>query len=96
MKRKTLEQYFSGEEQWREFARLFEAEWARCDFKDELLSAVGGDREIAMVVYGSVLYRPLEWVDKSIPALSGSTPRECSKTEDGRKRLKEMLMRLPR
>jgi hypothetical protein len=37
----------------------------------------------------------LEWLDTRIPALNGETPRACLQTDLRRRRLKEMLMRMP-
>jgi len=96
MNKNSLENYHSSDAVWHRFAALFLDEWQTCQFKDELLSALDNDKEIAAVIYGSVWQNALQWIDNSVPALDNITPRECMKTEDGRKRLKTMLMRMPR
>ena len=89
-----LENYYRGDADWQKFAALFVNEWSTCQFQNELLSALNNDEEIAMVIYGSVQQGALQWINKLIPALNNTTPLECMKTEDRRKRLKTMLMRM--
>lgn len=96
MENDNLENYYPGDDSWHRFAMLFADEWANCLFKDELLSALNDNEDIAMVIYASVRQNALQWIDESVPALNSITPRECMKTEDGRKRLKTMLTRMPR
>lgn len=96
MKNDELENYYPGDDAWHRFAILFVDEWATCQFQNELLSALDDDKEIAMVIYGSVFEHALQWIDEPVPALNNLTPRECMKTEAGRKRLKTMLTRMPR
>ena len=96
MSESSIENYYSGEANWQKFAALFVDEWSTCQFQNELVSALDNDQEIAMVIYGSVQQNALQWIDKPIPALNNAAPRECMETEDGRKRLKTMLMRMPR
>ena len=48
--------------------------------------------EIQAQVLGPFLQKRLEsWIDESIPALGGKTPREAVKTSTGRKRVQNML-----
>ena len=96
MNRNYLERYYPGNEKWQKFAELFVDEWSTCKFQNELVSALDNNQEIAMVIYGSVQQNAMQWIDKSIPALNKATPRQCMEIEDGRKRLKTMLMRMPR
>ncbi len=91
-----LEKYYPGDAAWQNFAALFDDDWAACNFRADLLKALGGEEEIAKVVYGSVFRRALRWIDEPVPALLNQTPRACAGTEAGRKRLKTMLMRMPR
>lgn len=92
----NLENYYPGDAAWHRFAALFVDEWSTCQFRSELLSELNDDEEVAMVIYGSVQQNALQWIDKSVPALSNTTARECMKTEEGKKKLKTMLMRMPR
>ena len=92
----NLENYYPGDANWHRFAILFVDEWSTCQFQNELLLAVDNDKEIAMVVYASVWQSALEWIDEPVPALGNITPGECMKTDNGRRRLRTMLMRMPR
>lgn len=96
MNNDNLENYYPGDASWQKFAALFADEWSTCQFQNNLLSALNNDKEIAMVVYGSVWQNAPTWIDEPVPALNILTPRECMKTEEGQKRLKTMLMRMPR
>ena len=96
MNNDNLESYYPGDDDWHRFAILFVDEWSTCQFQNELLLAVNNDKEIAAVIYGSVWQNSLQWIDEPMPALNNRTPRQCIETEDGRKRLKTMLMRMPR
>lgn len=96
MKNGDLENYYPGDKDWYRFAILFVDNWTTCQFQNELLSALDYDEEIAMVIYGSVFQHALLWIDERVPALNNMTPRECMKTETGLKRLKTVLMRMPR
>lgn len=96
MKSSELEEFFSGENSWNKFVEVFNAEWGKCSFKKQLITALGGHEDIAKVVYSSVEEKALEWINESVPALGNISPRECLVSERTVKRLKEMLMRMPR
>lgn len=91
-----LEQFYSGDAAWSSFATLFVNDFSRCIYKDELKKALGGHEELAAVIYGSFGETALQWISQSVPALSGLSPLECLESEAGLKRLRTMLMRMPR
>lgn len=91
-----LEEYYPGDDAWIKFSQCFDNEWEKCPSQSEVLQSVSGEIDIAKVVYGSFLAGYSQWLEMSVPALSDSTPTECLKTEIGEKRLKTMLMRMPR
>jgi hypothetical protein len=90
-----LEDYYIGDAAFRSFARLCKRHWRDCGFQDELLEAVGNDRELAMVIYFHLADYALKWLDRRVPALSGAKPRNCLKDARKRRRLKECLLRMP-
>ncbi|MBK8870877.1 MAG: hypothetical protein IPN19_07450 [Elusimicrobia bacterium] len=96
MKSSELEDFFSGEKNWNKFVDVFNAEWEKCPFKKQLITALDGHEDIAKVVYSSIEEKALEWINESVPALGNMSPRECLVSEGTVKRLKEMLMRMPR
>ena len=85
-----LEDYYSGDDWWHEFARVFRGELDRCSFKSELTSMLLGDAELAEVIYASVGDRALKYMVTPIPALSGLTPQECMETPEKVRRLREV------
>jgi hypothetical protein len=91
-----LEDYYSGDDWWHEFAEVFKGESKRCPFKSELIAALHGDEELADVIYASVGDRALKYMKTPIPALSGLTPEECLATPEKIRRLRECLLRMPR
>jgi hypothetical protein len=95
---KGLEHYYAGDKDWREFVAVFSEEWKGCPFQEELLDAVGGAVDLAIVIYyqcGNEYEDCLEFMESKVPALNGISPKECLKTDWGIKRLRECLMRSP-
>jgi hypothetical protein len=90
-----LEDYYSGDRAWAEYVNTFSDRWPDCPFKEELMAALGGDLGLAKTIYWHLEENAVGWLDARIPALGGKTPRACLRTEKGRRRLKEMIMRLP-
>jgi hypothetical protein len=93
-KPKRLEDFYCGDAAFRSFARACRADWRDCDFQKELLEAVGGDRDLAVVMYRQLDDQALKWLDRRVPALSGRKPRTCLQTARGRRGVKECLMRM--
>lgn len=91
-----LETYYKGDEAWQVFVSAFEEHWEKCYFKEELIGALNGQEDIALVVYASVKDRWKSWIDQPIPALDGLSPHDCVKNQILLRRLRTMLMRMPR
>ena len=91
----SLEKYFKSETDWKDFSRNYNEKWAECPFKEELLEKVRNNKEIAVVIYGTVEDGAFNYLNSNIPALDGLTPLECLESKDTIKRLKVALMRMP-
>lgn len=91
-----LEKYYAGDQAFVGLARAYKTEWEKCNFKEELIAAVDGDIAIATVIFGTLGVQSVPWLEKLVPALDGTSPRQCLKSETGIKRLKECLLRMPR
>jgi hypothetical protein len=90
-----LEDYYGGDVGFHELAEACALEWPKCACKVELLDAVGGDLDLAIVFHYHFGDKVFEGLNKQTPALEGLTPAECIKSEKGRRRLKECLWRMP-
>jgi hypothetical protein len=90
-----LEDFYTGDNEFHQFAVTCESEWAKCTDQDRLLSAVDGDLDLAITCHYHLGEGALEWLDSVVPALEGFTPRQCLKSEKLRRRLKECLWRMP-
>lgn len=90
-----LEQYYSGDEHWLIFSKLYR-KYGVCEEVVNLSKKFNSDIILASVIYGKIgenYY--LEWIEKKIPALDYLSPLDCSGRRDLTNRLKEMLMRMP-
>jgi hypothetical protein len=94
MEEHQLENFYSGRDAWQGLVRAHAENWPSCDFQDALLKHLHGNIEIAKVIYSHVGDDALNWIDRPIPALDGLTPIQCL-IEGKKKRLQEMLMRMP-
>ncbi|VAW87483.1 Signal transduction histidine kinase CheA [hydrothermal vent metagenome] len=92
----SLENYFPGNKRWNDFVSCFENEWVECDFQNELIEQLSNNVDIAKVIYASVGTIALDWIKETVPALENLSPSECLKSFNGTRRLKTMLMRMPR
>jgi hypothetical protein len=90
----SLSKYYSGDMVWENLASLYMERWMECPFKGELLNAVNGDQNLAATIYGALGNSAMKWLDKSVPALDGRTPRSCLVTPDGELSLRECLIRM--
>ena len=73
-----LDEFYPGDGVWKGFARVFRGELDKDSLVGaELVRLVGGDEELAAVIYGSVFEKALEWVREKIPALNDRTMLEC-------------------
>lgn len=90
-----LEMYYVGDKAFADLASAYMKVWKKCSFKEDLIVAVDGDVEIAVIIFGHFLDHSMNWLENKVPALDELTPKECMKTENGIKRLKTCLMRMP-
>jgi hypothetical protein len=90
-----LEDYYSGDDGFHQFAITCESEWAKCPHQPRLLSAVQGDLDIAMACHYHLGEQVFHWLVSAVPALDGLTPSQCLKSQKHRRRLKECLWRMP-
>ena len=90
----SLSKHYSGDAVWENLASLYMERWKECSFKSELLNAVSGDQKLAATIYGALGNSAMKWLDKSVPALDGRTPRSCLATQDGELSLRECLIRM--
>ena len=92
----TSDRSFNVDDSLKKLARNYDDEWESCEFKEDLLKAMNNHLDIAIVIYGTLLDDSMSWVSRSVPALSGLTPIQCMSTPSGIKRLKQILLSLPR
>lgn len=93
---RLLEKYYKGGEAWSKFSSLFVDNWEKCKFKEELVKKFDGNVDIAMVVFASLGNEALRWSSEPVPALGNNSPIDCVSSVEKMKRLKTMLMRMPR
>ena len=90
-----LERYYSGNENWIFFSKLYEA-YKDIEKVQGLARKFNDDLILASVIYGRIgdeYY--LTWIENKIPALDHLTPLDCNNDISLINRLKEMLMRMP-
>lgn len=94
-KRSNLEDHYSGDPAWEAFSTLFLDDFHASPVRDALLAIVS-DESLAAVIAGSFGADSLSRLDETVPALGDESPKACLQTTTGQRRLKEMLMRMPR
>jgi len=89
-----LEQYYSGDENFIQYSNVFSDEWDRYTFKDELLTMVNNDVDLARPIsyYAGDSFE--EFMINKIPVLDDISPKECLGNQSGIRRLKTCLMRM--
>ena len=95
MDKPGLEQFYSGDAAWKNLADLCRGRSASYDRTADLVRLLGGDEELADVVYFRLGGQAVERLDEKVPALSGLTVRECLANPATVRRLREMLLRMP-
>ncbi len=90
-----LEQFYKGDDDWKDYVEFYSKIWNTCNYKDLLLSELGNDLNLAQVVYGILEDESLVWINCNIPALDNLKPVECIDDENLKKRLKVVLTRFP-
>jgi hypothetical protein len=97
MKKKQLEDFYSGDAAWAnnvEAARQQYWSGAEPALQQALLRAVGDDLSLAIMIYARLENGCLEWLDTPVPALGGRKPANCLGSEPLLRRLREALMRM--
>lgn len=78
---------------WNNFAKLCEAKFVECTFKDQLLPLCGNDPKLAAVIYYQTQQNALKWMSKRVPALGNQTPLKSVLTQPTK--LKSVLISMP-
>lgn len=90
-----LEQFYKGDDYWKDYVEFYSKIWNTCNHKELLLSILGNDLNLAQVVYGILKDESLNWINNNVPALDNLKPAECINDENLKKRLKVVLTRFP-
>lgn len=85
--------YPSAEAWWKKFCLNGETELKQSEIKEELLAELSNDRYLAMAVNHFVGKSFKSWLNKEgIDDLGGLTPKQCLKSEYGKKRLRMLFL----
>ncbi|WP_423393811.1 hypothetical protein [Burkholderia sp. LMG 21824] len=90
-----LEQYYAGDDGWKEFSDLF------VKFKDfqevqDLAKDLNGQLDLAYTIYWVAGPKSAKkWINSNVPALDNIRPVDCVDNRELLKRLRECLMRMP-
>ncbi|ALK21546.1 hypothetical protein CEQ23_34065 [Burkholderia cepacia] len=90
-----LEQYYAGDDVWKNFSDLF------AKFKDfpevrDLAKALNGHLDLAYTIYWVAGPTSAQkWISSNVPALDNISPIDCTDNPELIKRLRECLMRMP-
>ena len=90
-----IERQYPGDDALRRLLDCYEAEWRQGPFPQQLVDAVGGDELLARGVHALAGQHWRQWLDQSVPALQGLTPRQCLDSPATVVRLKALIMRMP-
>ncbi len=83
-----------NEEHWFHYSILGKDELYQSPIKDEIIAYVDGDEQLAMVLNHWFGKEYKKWMESIVPAMEGITGAECLKSEQGRRRLYTVLMRM--
>jgi len=81
------------EKDWQDFVDGYRADWIACKEKSAILAEVGSE-DLAIALHGVLLSRWRAWLDRPSDALNGKSAKECLKTKEGTKLVKQVLMRM--
>jgi hypothetical protein len=87
-----LENYFDGEENWKNFAKIYKK--IETENTNELLTLLNHNIELANSIEGLIGNNSVNWLYRHVPALNNLRPIDCINDEKLLKRLKECLMRM--
>ena len=89
-----LEQYYPGDEAWDRFVAAAPRGFENFGDSKTLQLALGGDTEMAAVVYAIVGDDAVDWALGPKEMLDGLSPAACLSDAPFRRRLRTMLMRM--
>lgn len=90
-----IEKFYLGDKAFAEFSATFSDAWNNYERKENLLTLLRNDVELARPIAFKLGNTCEEWIRSPVPALDKETPLECLKTQTGIKKLKTCLMRMP-
>ncbi len=90
-----LTHLFSGEIAWAKYVVLASRHWESFQFKEDLISQVNGDIDLAKVIAFKVGNKFNEWLDYKIPAIENKSPKWCIQNPENINGIKELLLRMP-
>ncbi|WP_162899643.1 antitoxin Xre/MbcA/ParS toxin-binding domain-containing protein [Ralstonia syzygii] len=73
---------------------MLEQEWQDNDITEEL-SHLTNDQEIAKAIWGSLRSESVKWLHRPVPMLESQCPIDLLHTEEGRGRVRWMLISNP-
>jgi hypothetical protein len=79
---------------WNTFAKVCEQEFGSCTFQAELVRECGGNEDIAWATYFHLRSDAINWLHRSVPALSGRTPASLM-AEDREDEVRHCLWSMP-
>ncbi len=88
-----LEQYYSGDSNWIQFASYYKL-IPNTMHTIKLIRLLNNDELLAKVIEGLIGEKAINWIMKQIPALDNLRPIDCISTVDLLYRLRTMLMRM--
>jgi hypothetical protein len=90
-----LEQYYAGDDSWKEFSDLF-AKYKDLPEVQNLAKDLNGQLDLAYTIYWVAGPKSAQkWINSSVPALDNIRPIDCTGNPELIKRLRECLMRMP-
>jgi hypothetical protein len=94
-----LEDQYSGDVAFDEFVEAVEGQVGAAFLSwyghAALVQACAGDTGLALAVFYVSGERSLDWMDERVPALGGTSPRNCVANGKRLARLKDALLRFP-
>ncbi|MEK6352887.1 MAG: hypothetical protein V4796_12160 [Burkholderia cenocepacia] len=90
-----LEQYYAGDDSWKEFSDLF-VKYKDLPEVQNLAKDLNGQLDLAYTIYWVAGPKSAQkWINSSVPALDNIRPVDCTGNPELIKRLRECLMRMP-
>ena len=86
---------YIGDAAWNDYAECFGSHWEGCPFQSDLLAALGGERNLAFVMWYHLQHQTLDSLKEPWASLDGLTPCDCVQSEHGVRQLRQALMEFP-